>query len=73
MKQTVKRDELDYAGSQFGFIFHPLHGDPKGCFALYSEDDENWHFVTSFNRFWIPDLEKTLDEMQKKLDKGGKP
>lgn len=72
MKPALKKEDLDWAGSLFGFTFNPEYGSPPGCFTLYIEDDENWNYVTSFNQFWIPDLEKALLEM-KKLDKGGKP
>lgn len=60
-REPLQEHELDVVGSCFGLRFIP-GGAPDGLIELYVEDDENWLYKTTFNHFWLNDLEKVLIE-----------
>lgn len=59
---SLKAQDLDYMGAMFGMRFLDDIGAPKGCIALYLEDDESWHYVCTFNHFWVNDLVQNMVE-----------
>lgn len=50
----LTKDQLDIITKIFGIKF--TDGGSYGLCNLYVEDDENYHFVTSFDIYWLPDL-----------------
>lgn len=72
MSRVLKKDELDVKRNQFGLRF-VKGGSPEGCIELYTEDDENWFLVTTFNHFWIEDLMKILNVAQRTFDRQREP
>lgn len=70
---VLKASDLNVVKSQFGIRFVE-GGAPNGLFELYTEDDENWHFVTTANCLWLCDLHHLLiDARRQWLEKMGKP
>lgn len=63
-REVLKAEDLDMTGNLFGFRFVPrdeidIHGTSRKTNPLvemYVEDDENWHYVTSFDSAWLPDM-----------------
>lgn len=60
-RPILTAEDLDVVGSLFGLRFVP-GGDPNGLVELYVEDDENWFYKTTFNHFWLNDLQLVISE-----------
>lgn len=67
-KPALREHELDITRSCFGIKF-VSGGSPEGCFELYLENDELWHYQLTANNFWLPDLIATARAAQDKLRK----
>ena len=57
--EPLRGAELDYTGAQFAYRF--TDGCSNGCVEIYSEDDDWWHHVYTFDRLWLQDLKATVD------------
>lgn len=69
-KPVLTADELHVHGAQFGMRL-VSGGAPNGLVELYSEDDENWHYVDTFNFLWLGDLLNVTTEMKEKIQQEG--
>lgn len=65
MKTPIKVGELDVVGRLFGLKF--VEGGSNGLVELYIEDDENYHYKCSFDRYWLTDLTNVVNEALDKV------
>ena len=64
MSEPMRREDMDEAGELFGVRF--VDGGSNGLIELYIEDDGYWHFVTTFDRYWLRDLEAVIRTAKEK-------
>ena len=62
---VLKAKDMDVVRKCFALKFVP--GGSNGLVELYVEDDENYHYKLSFDRFWLPDLIATAMAGQQKF------
>ncbi len=68
MKPPLKEHDMDVIRNLFGIRFVP-GGAPEGCFELYIEDDENYHYKLTANNVWLDDLIATAKAAKEKVHK----
>ena len=74
-RTPLKAQDLDIIGECFGIVIDPPLKNPDWAklpnpyrhIKLYIEDDENWHYKTSFSEYWLKDLEEVCRHARQEM------
>ncbi len=74
-RTPLKAHDLDIIGECFGIVIDPPLKNPEWAklpnpyrhIKLYIEDDENWHYKTSFSEFWLKDLQRVCKKARQEI------